>query len=196
MSVATGPEADGAGAADASSDVAVDLAVAAARSSSSLSVTRVVTGADDITSTGTLRAALISAIPIALAGLGGLWSERAGVVNIGLEGMMILGTLGAGYYTLPLRRRGSVCLGAMAFGAIGGVLHAIATVVFNVDHIVSGVAINIIAARHRGLPRRAVLHRPAGRRPDPVAVAGQTARPSTFPGSPTRPAISPTRTGS
>lgn len=110
-----------------------------------LSVTRVVTGADDISSTGTLRAALISAIPIAMAGLGGLWSERAGVVNIGLEGMMILGTLGAGYYGYHFGVWVGV-LGAMAFGAIGGILHAIATVVFNVDHIVSGVAVNLIAA--------------------------------------------------
>jgi len=110
-----------------------------------LSVTRVVTGADDISSTGTLRAALISAIPIAMAGLGGLWSERAGVVNIGLEGMMILGTLGAGYYAYHFGVWVGV-LGAMAFGAIGGILHAIATVVFNVDHIVSGVAVNLIAA--------------------------------------------------
>ena len=144
---------------------------------------------------GTLRAALISAIPIALAGLGGLWSERAGVVNIGLEGMMILGTLGAGYYGYHYGVWVGV-LGAMAFGAIGGLLHAIATVVFNVDHIVSGVAINIISARYRGLPRRAVLQRAARRWSDAVAVAGQAAD-DHDPG-PVRcaRAISRTRTGS
>jgi general nucleoside transport system permease protein len=109
-----------------------------------MSVIRQVTGADDIDSAGTLRAALTAAIPIALAGLGGLWSERAGVVNIGLEGMMIMGTLGAGYFTYHY---GVVVglLGAVAFGALTGVLHAVATVTFGVDHIVSGVAINIIA---------------------------------------------------
>lgn len=114
-----------------------------------LSVARVVTGADDLTSAGTMRAAIIAAIPIALAGLGGLWSERAGVVNIGLEGMMILGTLGAGYYTYYQGVWVGLA-GAMMFGAIGGVLHALATVVFAVDHIVSGVAINIIAAGGAG----------------------------------------------
>ena len=46
---------------------------------------------------GPIQAAITAAVPIALAGLSGLWSERAGVVNIGIEGMMILGTFGAGY---------------------------------------------------------------------------------------------------
>jgi ABC-type uncharacterized transport system permease subunit len=108
-----------------------------------LSLIRVVTGANEVDSAGTLRAALESTVPIALAGLGGLWSERAGVVNIGLEGMMIAGTLGAGYFAYHYGVVAGI-LGAVAFGAIGGLLHALATVTFGVDHIVSGVAINII----------------------------------------------------
>jgi len=114
-----------------------------------MSATRIVTGADDLTSAGTLQAALISSVPIALAGLGGLWSERAGVVNIGLEGMMILGTLGAGYFAYHYGVWAGL-LGGMLLGAFGGVLHAVATVVFGVDHIVSGVAVNIIAAGSAG----------------------------------------------
>src|SRR3990170_1817365 len=61
-----------------------------------LALLEVVTGADDLASTGTFSATLIATSPIMLAALGGLWSERAGIVNIGLEGMMILGTYGAG----------------------------------------------------------------------------------------------------
>ena len=110
-----------------------------------LSTVRIVADADGVTSEGTFRAALISSVPIAMAGLGGLWSERAGVVNIGLEGMMILGTLGAGYFGYHYGIWAGL-IGAAAFGALGGMLHALATVVFGVDHIVSGVAINIIAA--------------------------------------------------
>lgn len=108
-----------------------------------LSLLRIVTGTADLASSGTLRATLIAAMPIGLAGLGGLWSERAGVVNIGLEGMMILGTFGAGYFGYFYGPWEGV-LGAIAFGAVGGLLHAVSTVLFGVDHIVSGVAINII----------------------------------------------------
>ncbi|WP_030682835.1 ABC transporter permease [Streptomyces cellulosae] len=108
------------------------------------SVVRLITGADGITSTGQMSTALELAVPIGLAGLGGLWAERAGVVNIGLEGMMILGTwfgAWAGYQWGPWT---GVVFGIIG-GALGAVLHAIATVTFNVNHIVSGVALNILA---------------------------------------------------
>ena len=108
------------------------------------SVVRLITGADGITSTGQMSTALRLAVPIGLAGLGGLWAERAGVVNIGLEGMMILGTwfgAWAGYQWGPWT---GVVIGIIG-GALGGLLHAIITVTFNVNHIVSGVAINILA---------------------------------------------------
>jgi len=109
-----------------------------------LATLRVVTGADDVASSGTLRAAIRAAMPIALAGLGGLWAERAGVVNIGLEGMLIMGTFGAGYAGWQWGMWAGVFF-ALVFGALAGLLHAIATVGFGVDHIVSGVAINVIA---------------------------------------------------
>jgi simple sugar transport system permease protein len=57
-----------------------------------VSIVRLITDANDITSSGTTGAALRLAVPIGMAGLGGLWAERAGVVNIGLEGQLILGT--------------------------------------------------------------------------------------------------------
>ncbi|WP_329028549.1 ABC transporter permease [Streptomyces sp. NBC_01423] len=109
-----------------------------------LSAVRAITGAQDVTSAGQISAALAMAVPIGLAGLGGLWSERAGVVNIGLEGMMILGTFfgaWAGWQTSPWL---GVLAGVIG-GMLGGLLHAVATITFGVDHIISGIAINILA---------------------------------------------------
>jgi general nucleoside transport system permease protein len=89
-----------------------------------------------------------------LTGLGGLFSERSGIVNIGLEGLMIIGTVtgawGARYFTdtLDLGLPWGPLLGLLA-GAIAGMLfasiHAVSTITFRVDHIVSGVVINLVA---------------------------------------------------
>jgi ABC-type uncharacterized transport system permease subunit len=110
-----------------------------------LSITSMQTHFPQLTSSGTTQTAVRLALPILLAGLGGLWAERAGVVNIGLEGMMIMGTWGAawaGYQWGPW----AALVAAVVFGSLGGLLHAIATVTFGVNHIVSGVAINLLGA--------------------------------------------------
>lgn len=83
-------------------------------------------------------------VPILLAGLGGLYSERAGVVNIGLEGMMIMGTWFGAWGSIEYGPWIGVLCGVLG-GALGGLIHAVATVTFGVDHIISGVAINIMA---------------------------------------------------
>jgi general nucleoside transport system permease protein len=108
------------------------------------SIVRAISGENALTSSSTMSAALLLAVPIGLAALGGLFSERAGVVNIGLEGMMILGTWGAGFAGYQWGW-GAALVGGVLFGALGGLLHALATVTFGVDHVVSGVAINILA---------------------------------------------------
>ena len=110
-----------------------------------VSLVRIISDTDDISSAGTIRAAIIATCPILMAALGGLWAERAGVVNIGLEGQMILGTWGGAFFTYHGGPWAGV-IGAALFGIIGGLLHAVATVTFGVDHIVSGVAINLIGA--------------------------------------------------
>ncbi|SDQ86447.1 ABC transporter permease [Thermostaphylospora chromogena] len=108
-----------------------------------LSLVRVIAGTPDLTSSGTVAAALGLAVPIGLAGLGGLWAERAGVVNIGLEGMMVLGTWFAGWAGYQWGATAALIAGLIG-GALGGLIHAVATVTFGVDHIISGVAINLL----------------------------------------------------
>ena len=108
-----------------------------------LSLVRILSGADDLTSVGAVSAALGLSVPIGMAALGGLWSERAGVVNIGLEGMMIMGTWCAGWAGYQWGPWVGL-LAAILGGAMFGLLHALATVTFGVDQIISGVAINIL----------------------------------------------------
>ncbi len=110
-----------------------------------LAITRVVADTSELTSSGTTGAALRLGVPIGLAALGGIYSERAGVFNIGLEGMMILGTWFGAWGAWEFGIWWGILFGLLG-GAVGGLVHAVATVTFGVDHIISGVAINILGA--------------------------------------------------
>lgn len=100
--------------------------------------------ASGLTSISASQSMLRWAMPILLAGLGGLYAERCGVVNIGLEGMMILGTWFAAWGGINYGPWWGLAIGIFG-GALGGLLHAVATITFGVDHIISGVAINVLA---------------------------------------------------
>ena len=109
-----------------------------------LSTTRILSDTSDLTSSGTFGVALRTAAPIGLAGLSGLVAERSGTINIGLDGMMVLGTIFAGWWGWEYGPWAAL-LGGIIGGMIGGLVMSLATTTFGVNHIVAGVAINLIA---------------------------------------------------
>jgi general nucleoside transport system permease protein len=84
-------------------------------------------------------------VPYALAAMGGVMSERSGVINIALEGILLLGAFTAAVFA---HRFDSIAAGVF-FGALGGVavaaVYALAVITFRADQIVAGVAINLLA---------------------------------------------------
>jgi simple sugar transport system permease protein len=83
-------------------------------------------------------------VPIGLAGLSGLIAERSGTINIGLDGMMVMGTIFAGWWGWEYGPWMAL-LGGIIGGMMGGLVMSVATTTFGVNHIVAGVAINLIA---------------------------------------------------
>ncbi|MEL7037443.1 MAG: ABC transporter permease [Cyanobacteria bacterium J06592_8] len=93
-----------------------------------------------------LDSSLSLAIPIAFAALGGLFSERSGVINIGLEGLLLIGAfVGAASSILTENISLAIIIAILVGGCVGG-LHAYLCVSLKVDQIVSGLAINLAAA--------------------------------------------------
>nr|MBN1228248.1 ABC transporter permease [Anaerolineae bacterium] len=105
--------------------------------------------------TGLLSSSILRAVPIALAALSGVLCERAAVINIAIEGMMLSGAFTAALTasiaanvwewesTFAAQTFGLIC--AILFGGLLGLLLAVLAVRFKVDQIIAGTAINILA---------------------------------------------------
>lgn len=94
--------------------------------------------------TDVMRTSLRLTIPIAYAAMGGVLSERSGIYNIGLEGMMLAGAFGAALGSfltgLPI---GGLVVGIL-LGAIGALILAYLAIALGINQIVCGIAINIL----------------------------------------------------
>jgi ABC-type uncharacterized transport system permease subunit len=95
---------------------------------------------------------IIFATPLILAALGGVFSERSGVVNIGLEGLMVMGAFSGALFTIWGAEWGMgsfstwfALLMAILIGALFALPHALASITFKADQVVSGVALNFMA---------------------------------------------------
>jgi len=92
------------------------------------------------------QATLAAAVLLLLPALGGVISERSGVVNIAMEGMMLTGAFFAVYADLHFQNPWIATLVAMVAGGLMALVHAVVSIRFRADQIVSGIAINIFAA--------------------------------------------------
>ncbi|HZG61027.1 MAG TPA: ABC transporter permease [Anoxybacillus sp.] len=98
-----------------------------------------------------IPSAIFFAAPLIFTALGGVFSERSGVVNIGLEGLMVIGAFTGVVFNLTFAEQFGeltpwlALLVAMIVGAVFSLLHAVASISFRADQVVSGVAINFLA---------------------------------------------------
>jgi len=97
-------------------------------------------------------------VPYALASLGGVYSERGGVTNIALEGIMLDGAFGAtvGTYYTGDPMIGILC--GIAFGVLTALIHAVVSINIKADQIISGIAINLFAVGITKFVLEALFH--------------------------------------
>ena len=113
--------------------------------------------------TNLIDESIVLATPIVLGAMTGLWCERSGIINIGIEGMM-LGSAGVGFmiYAVLGEATSTVWLWigilvALCTGALLATLHAVLTIRYQINQIVSGVVINLFALGLTGFLRSEVI---------------------------------------
>lgn len=99
-----------------------------------------------------LPAMIMIAGPLMIAGLGGMISERSGIVNIALEGLMLFGAFVAATVIIFFEKMGLVSQGpwlsliiAAAAGALFSLFLAVSTITFSADHTIAGTAVNLLS---------------------------------------------------
>ncbi|MGT2741695.1 ABC transporter permease [Streptococcus plurextorum] len=94
---------------------------------------------------------LVYSAPLIFTSLGGVFSERAGIVNVGLEGTMVIGAFAGVLFNIEFANQfgaATPLLAALVGGVVGilfSLIHATATIIFRADHIVSGTVLNLMA---------------------------------------------------
>lgn len=122
--------------------------------------------------TGMLVSSLVRATPIGLAALSGIWCERSGVVNIGIEGMMLVGAFVAVVFASVSNNLLAGVVAGMVAGSILAALHAVLSIRFRVQQVVSGTGIIILALGLTSYLQRAVLNiHPELNQPGPAIPA-------------------------
>jgi simple sugar transport system permease protein len=108
--------------------------------------------------TGMLVSSLIRATPIALAALSGIYSERSGVVNIGIEGMMLFGAFTSVVFASITQNMLVGVIAGILAGMVLGALHAVLSIKYKVNQIISGTGIIILALGLTSYLQRSVLN--------------------------------------
>lgn len=128
-----------------------------------LSLSLALSNAPETNVVNLLDQSLILATPIALGAMTGLWSERSGIINIGIEGMM-LGSAGIGFMTYAILGSASsvgwlwiAILVAVATGGLLAALLAVLSIRYQINQIVAGVVINLFALGLTGFIRSEVI---------------------------------------
>jgi len=105
-----------------------------------------ITGGTSMNLPGMVQATLMAATPLTLGAMSGIFCERSGIINIAIEGMMLAGALAAVAFASIFD---NLWLGLLAASLVGGLmaaLHAVLSIKYKVDQIISGTVINILAA--------------------------------------------------